>query len=103
MVYTEQLPSRRKPRMAKLAPAFSTNLGAVYNADCLNLLSALKDKTVDCVFSDPPFNLAKDYGNGRDKDDLGSTEYLEWCHSWIDECVRVIKPGGAFFLYNLPQ
>jgi len=86
-----------------LAPAFSTSLGAVYNTDCLDLLAALKDECIDCVFADPPFNLAKDYGNGGDKDDLGSGEYLEWCRSWITECVRVIKPGGAFFTYNLPQ
>jgi len=89
--------------VANLRPAFSTNLGAVYNTDCLNLLAALKDESIDCVFADPPFNLAKDYGNGSDKDDLGNCEYLEWCQSWMAECVRVIKPGGAFFIYNLPR
>ena len=89
--------------MASLMPAFSTDLGAVYNTDCLHLLANLNDESVHCVFADPPFNLAKDYGNGSDKDRLGSGEYLEWCQSWIDECVRVIRPGGAFFIYNLPQ
>jgi site-specific DNA-methyltransferase (adenine-specific) len=84
-------------------PAFSTELGVVYNTDCLNLLGALKDESIDSVFADPPFNLRKDYGNGSDKDDLKNGDYLKWCYSWIDECVRVIKPGGAFFLYNLPQ
>ena len=87
----------------KLTPAFSTTLGAVYNADCMDLLGALKGESIDTVFADPPFNLAKDYGNGKDKDDLGNTEYLEWCYRWMDQCVRVVKPGGAIFIYNLPQ
>jgi site-specific DNA-methyltransferase (adenine-specific) len=89
--------------MSKLAPAFATGLGAVYNADCIDLLAAVKSGSVDTVFADPPFNLAKDYGRGKDKDDLGDGEYLQWCYLWMDECVRVLKPGGSMFVYNLPQ
>ena len=89
--------------MTKIVPAFATDLGAVYNADCFNLFAALKDASVDSVFADPPFNLGKDYGNGADKDDLGPNEYLIWCARWISECVRITKPGGAVFIYSLPQ
>lgn len=89
--------------MPKLAPAFSTDLGAVYNADCFDLFAALKDESVDSVFADPPFNLGKDYGNGADRDELDTDEYLSWCSRWIAQCVRVVKPGGAIFVYNLPQ
>jgi site-specific DNA-methyltransferase (adenine-specific) len=92
-----------KRSMAKLTPAFSTKLGAVYNIDCMNLLGAIRNGSIDTVFADPPFNLAKDYGNGKDKDDLESGAYLSWCYRWIDECVRVLKPGGSIFIYNLPQ
>lgn len=89
--------------MANLKPAFSTDLGSVYNADCMKLLAAIGDSRVDTVFADPPFNLAKDYGNGKDKDDLEGGDYLSWCYGWMDECVRVLKPGGSMFIYNLPQ
>jgi site-specific DNA-methyltransferase (adenine-specific) len=89
--------------MTRLGPAFHTDLGVVYNTDCLNLFAALKEASVDCVFADPPFNLGKDYGNGSDKDELEVGEYLEWCSRWIAECVRVVKPGGAIFIYSLPQ
>jgi site-specific DNA-methyltransferase (adenine-specific) len=89
--------------MRELTPAFSTSLGAVFNTDCRNILAALRDDSIDCVFADPPFNLAKDYGNGRDKDDLKTPDYLSWCFGWIDECIRVLKPGGAIFIYQLPQ
>jgi site-specific DNA-methyltransferase (adenine-specific) len=87
----------------KLTPAFSTTLGAVYNADCLDLLAAIRDESIDTVFADPPFNLAKDYGNGKEKDDLDKGDYLKWCYRWMDECIRIVKPGGAIFIYNLPQ
>jgi site-specific DNA-methyltransferase (adenine-specific) len=90
-------------RMAKLKPAFSTDLGSVYNVDCMNLLATVGDDLIDTVFADPPFNLAKDYGNGKDKDDLKNGDYLTWCYSWMDECIRVLKPGGSMFVYNMPQ
>lgn len=89
--------------MVEFQPAFSTGLGAVYNTDCLNLLASLRTESIDTVFADPPFNIGKDYGNGSDKDLLHHDDYLEWCFGWIDDCIRVLKPGGAFFIYHLPQ
>ena len=83
-------------------PAHRTDLGALYRADCLDVLPAIADGVVHTVFADPPFNLGKDYGpHLRD----GRTEeaYLEWCRSWLVECVRVLRPGGSLFLYNLPR
>jgi site-specific DNA-methyltransferase (adenine-specific) len=96
MVYT-------KRKVSKLLPVFSTTLGAVYNVDCMKLLATIRPESVSTVFADPPFNLSKDYGNGKDKDDLKNGDYLKWCYRWIDECVRVLKPGGSMFVYNLPQ
>ena len=89
--------------MANLKQAFSTDLGSVYNVDCMKLLATVGDDLIDTVFADPPFNLAKDYGNGKDKDDLENEDYLSWCYSWMDECIRVLKPGGSMFVYNMPQ
>jgi site-specific DNA-methyltransferase (adenine-specific) len=86
-----------------IPPALTTDLGLLYAADCKDVLSGIKDEKIDTVFADPPFNLAKDYGNGSDKDDLHRDHYLDWSYRWIDQCVRVIKPGGAIFIYILPQ
>jgi len=57
---------------------------------------------VDTVFTDPPFNLGKAYG-AEVSDRLEETEYITWCKQWIDQCIRVLKPGGSFFLYNIPR
>lgn len=79
-----------------------TQLGALYQGDCLDVLKAMKDETLDLVFADPPFNLKKLYGKGI-KDNMAEHEYLDWCRAWITECVRVLKPGGALYLFNLPK
>jgi site-specific DNA-methyltransferase (adenine-specific) len=81
---------------------FETQLGQLYQGDCLELLSSMKPETVDLVFADPPFNLGKDYGPNL-SDSMREDAYLEWCFAWVDECARVVNEGGAFWLWNLPR
>ncbi|MEO8659142.1 MAG: site-specific DNA-methyltransferase [Bryobacteraceae bacterium] len=83
-------------------PFFVSTLGALFDGDCLKFLPEIKNSVVDTVFADPPFNLSKEYGKNSN-DNLPDDEYIRWCYQWIDECVRTLKPGGAFFLYNLPR
>lgn len=89
--------------MKRLQPFLATDRGLLYATDCFNLFASLRDESIDCVFADPPFNLGKDYGRGAVKDDLARLDYLKWSFQWIDESVRVIAPGGALFVYILPQ
>ena len=79
-----------------------TSLGVLYEGDCLHLLPYVRDRSIDTVFADPPFNLAKEYGRNVD-DSRPELEYVSWCKNWLDECIRVLKPGGAIFVYNLPK
>ncbi len=83
-------------------PFLTTRWGALFSADCLVILKQMKSEMVDCVFADPPFNLGKDYKNGFD-DSVKEGAYVDWCREWIEESSRVLKPGGAFFLYALPE
>ncbi len=59
----------------------------------------LESNSIDVFFADPPFNLQKNYG-AQVNDGLGDAEYIEWCYRWIDEGIRLLKPGGAFYLYR---
>jgi len=68
----------------------------------VSVLPFIADESVDTVFADPPFNLGKEYGK-RSNDDRPGSEYLESCRKWVAESARTLKPGGAFFLYNLPK
>jgi len=83
-------------------PALTTHHGALFNEDCIDFLRRVGDESVDTVFADPPFNLGKVYGS-RVNDEISEAEYVDWGRTWIDQCIRVLKPGGSFFLYNLPR
>lgn len=87
---------------AKLKPDLITPHGTLYQGDCNVILAQIADDSVDMIFADPPFNLAKDYG-GEFKDMMPDEHYLAWSKKWVDGCIRVLKPGGAFLLYNLPK
>lgn len=81
---------------------YSSQLGALYNDDIIKVIPYVHSESVDTIFADPPFNLSKIYGNNVN-DNLTEKEYLSWCKTWLDQCIRVLKPGGAIFIYNLPK
>jgi site-specific DNA-methyltransferase (adenine-specific) len=83
-------------------PFLTSTRGVLFQSDCLDILSKMRDESIHCVFADPPFNLRKDYSNGH-SDDLAEHEYLDWCHAWLLECLRVLVPGGSLFIYNIPK
>ena len=86
-----------------ILPEVYTSHGILYHADCSALFAAIRDSSVDTVFADPPFNLGKDYGNGAHHDARSKLEYMDWTRSWVDEAIRVLKPGGSLFIYILPR
>lgn len=83
-------------------PFFENEYGKLYNDDCIKVLKSFPDSSVDMVFADPPFNLGKAYDPGVD-DSLTTSNYLTWTYTWIDECIRILKPGGRIFVYNIPK
>jgi site-specific DNA-methyltransferase (adenine-specific) len=85
-----------------LKPILETPLGRLYEADCVKVLASSESESSELVFADPPFNLGKIYSSGID-DSIAEESYLTWCREWIDECIRILQPGGSFFLYNLPK
>lgn len=68
------------------------------NKDCLSYLSSLDDDSVDLVVVDPPyFEIVKnDWDNQWDSE----SSYLDWCRDWTQECFRVLKPEGCFYVWG---
>jgi site-specific DNA-methyltransferase (adenine-specific) len=85
-----------------MGPYYKSELGALFQGDCLAVLPELPAQSYDLIFADPPFNLDKVYGKGI-QDKRRDGDYLEWCRAWIAECVRLLAPGGSFWIYNLPR
>ncbi len=64
------------------------------NNDCIDELSKMKDDSVDCIVTSPPYwkGFAYEaYFNSY-------AQYLRWSKKWMKECKRVLKPNGTFYL-----
>ncbi|MCF2307962.1 site-specific DNA-methyltransferase [Photobacterium carnosum] len=81
---------------------FDTEKGILYQGDCLDVMSGIQSDSIDMIFADPPFNLDKLYPSAMN-DKVKEEDYIKWSESWIKECIRILKPGGSFFTWNLPQ
>lgn len=76
--------------------------------DALEELKKIPDSSVDLVFADPPYGLAKKKGLGwkyskhitleEDWDLFKKDEFFKFNIQWIHECVRVLKHGGSFWI-----
>ncbi|ELC8414213.1 TPA: DNA methyltransferase [Clostridium perfringens] len=80
---------------------FKTEYGKLFKGDCLEVMKGIPDESVDLIFADPPFNLNKSYESGIN-DYVSEQEYILWTEKWVLECLRILSPGGAIFIYNLP-
>ncbi len=71
-------------------------LGKIHHGDCLEGLRNVPSESIDLVFADPPFNIGYKYDQYDDR--LDSEKYIDWCHQWIQEIYRALKPTGTFWL-----
>jgi adenine-specific DNA-methyltransferase len=65
---------------------------SLHHGETLDLLRQLPSASVQLVITSPPYNLAKEYERDRRRT---VEEYLAEQAPVIDECVRVLRPGGS--------
>ena len=70
--------------------------------DSLSFLKKMKDKSVQLIFADAPYNIGKDFGNNSDKW-TSVSDYIEWCKTWVDECMRVLSDTGTMYFMTATQ
>lgn len=76
----------------KQSPLYTTEQGAAYVADSLEMLAQLPDDSVNLVMTSPPFALQrqKEYGN---KDEY---EYIDWLAQFAALIFKKLTPDGSF-------
>ena len=75
-------------------PYYTTQFGAAYLGNSLELMAELSNESVDLICTSPPFALIrkKEYGN------VDAHEYVEWFKTFAREFYRVLKPKGSLVI-----
>ena len=77
---------------ADLPPAhYDDGTVTIHHGDCLDVLTALPDNSVDAIVTDPPYGLGF---MGREWDALPPGL------PWAQQCHRVLKPGGHLLAFG---
>jgi len=83
----------------------------VINGNCLEELSKIPSESVDLIFADPPYWMrvegvlnrpsGMEYNGCDDEWDNqfnSQEDYKTFTKSWIEACIRVLKPNGSFWV-----
>ena len=68
------------------------------NANCLDFLKALPDKSIDLITTDPPYYRV--VNDDWDNQWFTVDEYYNWCEQWIAELGRVAKWSCSFWIFG---
>ena len=92
---------------AKQAEAYADT---IHVGDCVELMNAMPEGSVDMVFADPPYNLqlegelhrpdnSRVDGVDADWDRFsGFKSYDEFTHAWLSAARRVLQPNGTLWV-----
>lgn len=80
--------------LPSLVPFYKTDYGLAYLTDCLGLLRALPESSINLVVTSPPIghNPRKEHGN------VDRSEYARWFLPFAEEIRRVLREDGSFIL-----
>ena len=84
-------------------------LSCLYRGDSLELMSSLPAESVDCIWTDPPYNLSNDgftcvagrmvkVNKGEWDRSQGTELDHEFNKAWLAACYRLLKPAGTIWV-----
>ncbi len=82
---------------------------SLYHGDALELMASIKDDSIDCVWTDPPYFLSNDgitcvagrmvkVNKGEWDRSNGLENDHEFNRTWLAECHRILKPAGTIWV-----
>lgn len=78
-----------------MSPYYQDELVTIYHGDCLEVLASLPEIEGAKLFTDPPYNVGKDYG-AESNDAMPPEIYRAWCALWIAQCRRICGEMTVF-------
>lgn len=68
----------------------------ILQGDCIKEMEKLPDNSIDCIWTDPPYNINYHYNNYSDN--LEEDEYYKLLDNCFKEFKRLIKPNKLIFI-----
>ena len=73
----------------------------IIEGDCLEVMRAMDDNSVDLIATDPPYFKVK--GEAWDRQWDTPEQFLTWLGTIAAEWQRVLKPNGSLYVFASPQ
>jgi len=90
-----ELRIRRRTEARRMQEEFLEEiLNETVTGDVLDFLGGIPDESIAAVITSPPYNVGKSYDANPANDSMRPLRYYAWMCAVIDECERVIAPGG---------
>ena len=75
------------------------------NGDCLEEMKNIKDDSIDCILTDPPYNISKKNGFKGFFGYKAGLDFGEWdkdfdLTSWIGSATKKLKKGGTIIVFT---
>ena len=105
-VHSKKISVEKTSLSSRMRPSsYDFEIDVVLNGDSLEymekLLRLYPNGIFDLAFADPPYNLEKGYTHYKDA--LSDRKYIQWSYVWLDLMSKIVRPGGALFVLNLPK
>lgn len=69
-------------------------INKIHNADCMEILKSLPDKSIDCIITDPPYmNTYLEYDKKAKENGLDLTK-------WFNEVIRIAKDNAPILVFS---
>jgi len=70
---------------------------SIINSDVMDGLESVRDEhgPARLIFTDPPYNIGIDYGDGEKADRLDGDEYMTWVANWLALCWECLTDDGS--------
>ncbi|MCH7964576.1 MAG: site-specific DNA-methyltransferase [Bacteroidetes bacterium] len=99
LILTDVEIEKYKARLVRLDKKVSNKniINKTINQDLFEIIDFLPGKSIDLLFVDPPYNLAKDF-NGNKFNKLSIDEYSEYLDSWLSKIKNKLKDNASIYI-----